>query len=159
LRRHPAVNSSFHGDFIRQHGNVDVGVAVSVDGGLITPIVKGADQKPLWAVAEEIKSLVAKARAGRLAPDEYQGGTFTVSNLGMYGVDEFTAIINPPQAAILSVGGGQPEMFLDAAGIARQRDIMKVTLNSDHRAIDGALAAQFLATLKSALENPVWLMV
>ncbi len=158
LRRHPAVNSSFHGEFIRQHGNVDVGVAVSLDGGLITPIVKHADQKSLWNISEEVKALVAKARAGKLAPDEYQGGTFTVSNLGMYGVDEFTAIINPPQAAILSVGGAQPEIALDAQGIPRQKSVMKITLNADHRAIDGALAAQFLSTLKSALENPAWLL-
>jgi pyruvate dehydrogenase E2 component (dihydrolipoamide acetyltransferase) len=138
---------------------VDVGVAVSLDGGLITPIVKAADQKPLWTIAEETKALVAKAKAGKLAPDEYQGGTFTVSNLGMYGVDEFTAIINPPQAAILSVGGSQPELTLEAGGAPRVKQVMKVTLNSDHRAVDGALAAQFLGTLKTALENPVWLML
>ncbi len=159
LRRHPGVNSSFYGDFIRQHGNIDMGVAVSLDGGLITPIVKSADQKPLWVLSQEIKALVAKARAGKLAPEEYQGGTFTISNLGMYGVDDFTAIINPPQAAILAVGGIQPEVYLDDGGALRQRQILKVTLTADHRAIDGALAAQFLGTLKSALENPTWLLL
>ena len=159
LRRHPAVNSSWMGDSVRLHGNIDIGVAVSLDGGVITPIIKNADQKPLWEISEEIKALAAKARIGKLAPEEYLGGTFTVSNLGMYGVDEFTAIISPPQAAILSVGGSQSEVFLNVYGIPEQRQVMKITLNSDHRLIDGALAAQFLGTLKSALENPIWLMI
>ena len=159
LRRHPAVNSSFYGDFIRQHGNIDIGIAVALEGGLITPIVKDADQKSYWAISQEIKSLVAKAKAGKLAPEEYMGGTFTISNLGMYGVDQFTAIINPPQAAILAVGGIQSEVYLDATGTPRQRDIMKVTISADHRVVDGAQAAQFLSTLKSAMEHPVWLML
>ncbi|MBW8887964.1 MAG: pyruvate dehydrogenase complex dihydrolipoamide acetyltransferase [Fibrobacteres bacterium] len=158
LREFPQVNSSYMGDFIRQNANIDICVAVSIDGGLITPIVRDADQKGLGLISTEIKGLVAKAKAGKLAPDEYQGGTFTVSNLGMYGVDEFTAIINPPQAAILAVGGIQPEVYLDN-GVAKQRDVMKMTLSSDHRIIDGALAAQFLSGLKSLLENPVWLML
>ncbi|HAO98422.1 MAG TPA: pyruvate dehydrogenase complex dihydrolipoamide acetyltransferase [Fibrobacteres bacterium] len=159
LRRHPAVNSAFHGDFIRQHSNIDIGIAVALEGGLITPIVKDADQKSFWAISQEIKALVAKAKAGKLAPEEYMGGTFTISNLGMFGVDEFTAIINPPQAAILAVGGIQPEVYLDATGTPKQRDIMKVTISADHRVVDGAQAAQFLSTLKSALEHPVWLML
>ncbi len=159
LRRHPAVNSSFYGDFIRQNGNIDVCVAVSLDGGLITPIVKDADRKSLMAISQEIKALVAKAKSGKLAPEEYVGGTFTVSNLGMYGVDQFTAIINPPQAAILAVGGIQSEVYLDATGTPRQRDVMKVTISADHRVVDGAQAAQFLSTLKSAMEHPVWLML
>jgi pyruvate dehydrogenase E2 component (dihydrolipoamide acetyltransferase) len=158
LREFPQVNSAFMGDFIRQNANIDICVAVSIDGGLITPIVRDADQKGLGLISTEIKALVAKAKAGKLAPDEYQGGTFTVSNLGMYGVDEFTAIINPPQAAILAVGGIQSEVYLDN-GAAKQRDVMKMTLSSDHRVIDGALAAQFLSGLKSLLENPVWLML
>jgi len=158
LREFPQVNSSYMGDFIRQNANIDICVAVSIDGGLITPIVRDADQKGLGLISTEIKGLVAKAKAGKLAPDEYQGGTFTVSNLGMYGVDEFTAIINPPQAAILAVGGIQPEVYLEN-GAAKQRDVMKMTLSSDHRIIDGALAAQFLSGLKSLLENPVWLML
>jgi len=159
LRRHPAVNSSFYGDFIRQNGNIDLCVAVSLDGGLITPIVKDADQKSLMAISQEIKSLVAKAKAGKLAPEEYVGGTFTVSNLGMYGVDQFTAIINPPQAAILAVGGIQQEVYLDATGAPKSRDVMKVTISADHRVIDGAQAAQFLSTFKSVMEHPVWLML
>jgi pyruvate dehydrogenase E2 component (dihydrolipoamide acetyltransferase) len=159
LRRHPVVNSALYGDFIRQHGNIDIAIAVSVEGGLITPIVKDADQKSLQVISQEIKALVAKARAGKLEPQEYQGGTFTLSNLGMYGVDEFTAIINPPQAAILAVGGIRPEVYLDAMGVARQRDVMKITISADHRVVDGAQAAQFLSTLKSVLEHPVWLML
>ena len=116
------------------------------------------DQKGLGQISSEIKALVAKAKAGKLAPAEYQGGTFTISNLGMYGVDEFTAIINPPQAAILAVGGIQKEVYLDN-GVAKEQDVMKLTMTSDHRVIDGALAAQFLSALKSLLENPVWLML
>lgn len=158
LREFPVVNSSYHGDFIRQNSNIDICVAVSIEGGLITPIVRDADQKGLGLISTEIKALVAKAKAGKLAPDEYQGGTFTISNLGMYGVDEFTAIINPPQTAILAVGGISQELYLDN-GVAKQRDVMKLTMTSDHRVIDGALAAQFLSALKSLLENPVWLML
>ena len=158
LRQLPTVNSSFHGDFIRQNANIDICVAVSIDGGLITPIVRNVDQKGLGLISKEIKELVAKAKAGKLAPEEYQGGTFTISNLGMYGVDEFTAIINPPQAAILAVGGIQSELYKDGEAI-KERNVMKVTLSSDHRVIDGALAAQFLSALKSILENPVSLML
>ncbi len=158
LREFPTVNSAYYGDFIRQNGNIDICVAVSIEGGLITPIVRDADQKGLGQISSEIKSLVAKAKAGKLAPEEYQGGTFTISNLGMYGVDEFTAIINPPQAAILAVGGISQEVYLDG-GVAKQKDVMKLTMTSDHRVVDGALAAQFLSALKSLLENPVWLML
>jgi len=158
LRQHPMVNASFMGDFIRQNANIDICVAVSIEGGLITPIVRDADQKGLGQLSTEVKQLVAKAKAGKLAPEEFQGGTFTISNLGMYGVDEFTAIINPPQSAILAVGGIQNEIYLDGDEV-KSRDTMKVTLTSDHRVIDGALAAQFLSGLKSLLENPVWLML
>jgi pyruvate dehydrogenase E2 component (dihydrolipoamide acetyltransferase) len=158
LREFPQVNSSFHGDFIRQNANIDVCIAVSIEGGLITPIVRDADLKGLGTISSEIKQLVAKAKAGKLAPAEYQGGTFTISNLGMYGVDEFTAIINPPQSGILAVGGIQQEVYLQD-GVAKQRDVMKMTMTSDHRVVDGALSAQFLSALKSLLENPTWLML
>ncbi|MDB5105788.1 MAG: pyruvate dehydrogenase complex dihydrolipoamide acetyltransferase [Fibrobacteres bacterium] len=158
LREFPAVNSSYHGDFIRQNANIDICIAVSIEGGLITPIVRDVDQKGLGLISSEIKQLVAKAKAGKLAPEEYQGGTFTISNLGMYGVDEFTAIINPPQSGILAVGGIQQEVYLDN-GVAKQKDVMKLTMTSDHRVVDGALSAQFLSALKSLLENPVWLML
>jgi pyruvate dehydrogenase E2 component (dihydrolipoamide acetyltransferase) len=158
LRQYPVVNSALHGDFIRQHSNIDICVAVAIPDGLITPIVRNADQKGLGAISKEIKSLVGKAKSGKLAPEEFQGGTFTISNLGMFGVDEFTAIINPPQAAILAVGGGQSEVYLEG-GVAKERQVLKLTLSSDHRVIDGAQAAQFLSGLKSLLENPVWLML
>ncbi|MDQ3000481.1 MAG: pyruvate dehydrogenase complex dihydrolipoamide acetyltransferase [Fibrobacterota bacterium] len=158
LREFPQVNSSFHGDFIRQNANIDICIAVSIEGGLITPIVRDADVKGLGTLSAEIKQLVSKAKSGKLAPAEYQGGTFTISNLGMYGVEEFTAIINPPQSGILAVGGIQQEVYLQD-GVAKQRDVMKVTMTSDHRVVDGALSAQFLSALKSLLENPTWLML
>jgi pyruvate dehydrogenase E2 component (dihydrolipoamide acetyltransferase) len=159
LRQYPTVNSSLHGEFIREHANIDICVAVAIPDGLITPIVKNADQKGLGAISQEVKALVGKAKAGKLAPEEFQGGTFTISNLGMFGVDEFTAIINPPQAAILAVGGTSSELYLDKDGTPKERQVMKVTLSADHRVIDGAQGAQFLGGLKSLLENPVWLML
>lgn len=158
LRQYPVINSSFHGDFIRENANIDICVAVAIPDGLITPIVKNADQKSLGAISQEVKALVGKAKAGKLAPEEFQGGTFTISNLGMFGVDEFTAIINPPQAAILAVGGTSTELYLKD-GVPAERQVMKVTISADHRVIDGAQAAQFLGGLKSLLENPVWLML
>jgi pyruvate dehydrogenase E2 component (dihydrolipoamide acetyltransferase) len=159
LRQYPTVNSSLHGEFIREHANIDICVAVAIPDGLITPIVRNADQKGLGAISQEVKALVGKAKAGKLAPEEFQGGTFTISNLGMFGVDEFTAIINPPQAAILAVGGTSSELYLDKDGTPKERQVMKVTLSADHRVIDGAQGAQFLGGLKSLLENPVWLML
>ena len=159
LRQYPAVNSSFHGEFIRENANIDICVAVAIPDGLITPIVKNADQKGIGAISQEIKSLVGKAKTGKLAPEEFQGGTFTISNLGMFGVDEFTAIINPPQAAILAVGGTSAELYLDKEGTPKERQVMKLTISADHRVVDGAMAAQFLSGLKSLLENPVLLML
>lgn len=159
LRQYPAVNSSFHGDFIRENANIDICVAVAIPDGLITPIVKNADQKGLGAISQEVKALVGKAKAGKLAPEEFQGGTFTISNLGMFGVDEFTAIINPPQAAILAVGGTSTELYLDETGTPKERTVMKITVSADHRVVDGAMAAQFLGGLKDLLQNPVWLML
>jgi pyruvate dehydrogenase E2 component (dihydrolipoamide acetyltransferase) len=159
LRQSPVINSSFHGDFIRENANIDICVAVAIPDGLITPIVKDADRKGLGAISQEVKALVGKAKAGKLAPEEFQGGTFTISNLGMFGVDTFTAIINPPQAAILAVGGTSPELYLDKDGVPKERQVMKVTLSADHRVIDGAQGAQVVGGLKSLLENPVWLML
>jgi pyruvate dehydrogenase E2 component (dihydrolipoamide acetyltransferase) len=158
LRQFPTVNSSYHGDFVRQNANIDVCVAVSIEGGLITPIVRNVDQKGLGQISQEVKALVAKAKAGKLAPEEYQGGTFTISNMGMYGVDEFTSIINPPQSAILAVAGIHDELYKDGDAI-KSRQVMKMTLSADHRVIDGAMAAHFVSGLKSLLENPVWLML
>jgi pyruvate dehydrogenase E2 component (dihydrolipoamide acetyltransferase) len=159
LRQYPVINSSFHGEFIRENANIDICVAVAIPDGLITPIVRNADQKGLGAISQEIKALVGKAKSGKLAPEEFQGGTFTISNLGMFGVDTFTAIINPPQAAILAVGGTSTELYLDENGAPKERQVMKVTLSADHRVIDGAQGAQFVGGLKSLLENPVWLML
>ncbi len=158
LRRFPQVNSTFHGEYIRQHADIDICIAVSIEGGLITPIVRNVDQKGLGIISQEIKALAGKAKQGRLAPDEYQGGTFTVSNLGMYGVDEFTSIINPPQAAILAVSSIQSELYKEGDDI-KERSFMKVTLSADHRVVDGALGAQFVAGLKEILENPACLML
>ncbi len=160
LRRFPVVNSAFYGDFIRKNSNIDISIAVSTpDGGLITPIVYTADQKPLGIISAEIKSLVKKAAAGTLAPEEYQGGTFTISNMGMFGVSSFTSVINPPQSAILAVAGVEEELYRKADGEIGSRNVMTVNLTSDHRVINGSLAAQFLNGLKEILENPVSMML
>jgi pyruvate dehydrogenase E2 component (dihydrolipoamide acetyltransferase) len=153
LKSCPQINATFHGDRLRLHEVVDIAVAVAVEGGLITPVVRNADRKDVRAIGTEIKDLAERARLGKLAPEEYQGGTFTISNLGMYGVTEFTAIINPPQCAILAVGAIDCEVYLEA-GVVRERRIVKVTLGADHRAIDGAMSARFLADLRAILENP-----
>jgi pyruvate dehydrogenase E2 component (dihydrolipoamide acetyltransferase) len=158
LREHPGINASFTGEAIRIFEDIDISIAVAIDDGLITPVLRNADQKGLIAAATEIRALADKAQRGQLLVNEYQGGTFTVSNLGMFGVESFTAILNPPQAAILAVGGISREVWLDA-GVPRERGVMRLTLTSDHRVIDGAQAARFLATLKALLENPFSLVV
>ncbi|MFM8555833.1 MAG: dihydrolipoamide acetyltransferase family protein, partial [Betaproteobacteria bacterium] len=158
LQRHREINASFTGDAIRIFDDIDISIAVAINDGLITPVVRNADQKALTDTAAEIRMLANKAQLGQLSVQEYQGGTFTVSNLGMFGVESFTAILNPPQAAILAVGGISREVFLDL-GAPRERGVMRLTLTSDHRVIDGAQAARFLATLKSLLENPSSLLV
>ncbi|WP_237173219.1 pyruvate dehydrogenase complex dihydrolipoamide acetyltransferase [Paracandidimonas lactea] len=154
LRDLPGMNVSWTESALRQYQDIDISVAVSTPGGLITPVVKGVDTKPLSRVSLEIADLAHRAREGKLAPQEYQGGSFTVSNLGMYGVQEFAAIINPPQAAILAVGSFEqrPVVADGTLGIA---SVMTVTLSVDHRAIDGALAAKWLGIFKSIIENPV----
>jgi len=137
LREHPGINASFTGEAIRIFEDIDISIAVAIDDGLITPVLRNADQKGLIAAATEIRALADKAQRGQLLVNEYQGGTFTVSNLGMFGVESFTAILNPPQAAILAVGGISREVWLDA-GVPRERGVMRLTLTSDHRVIDGA---------------------
>ncbi len=159
LRRHPVVNSSWHGDFIRQNGNIDISVAVSIPGGLITPIVKDADRKPLGIISAEVKSLVAKAKSGTLALEEFQGGTFTISNMGMFGVSQFTSIINPPQSAILAIAGVEEVLYRKENGEIGSKNQMTVTLTSDHRVINGADAAAFVNGLKEILENPACMML
>jgi pyruvate dehydrogenase E2 component (dihydrolipoamide acetyltransferase) len=158
LTRFPTVNASWTGETIQTHADVHVGVAVSIPDGLITPVVKNADRKHVVEIAHEIKDLAARARDRKLKPEEFTGSTFTISNLGMFDVTEFTAIINPPESCILAVGGvrKQPVVKDDQLAVGHR---MKVTLSSDHRVVDGALAAQFLAEVRRLLESPVSLLV
>ncbi|WP_311270434.1 dihydrolipoamide acetyltransferase family protein [Sphingobium sp. WCS2017Hpa-17] len=153
LARHPDVNVQVHGDEIHRFGGADIAVAVATDKGLITPIVKGADTLSVAAISREVKALAEKARTGKLQPDEFQGGSFSISNLGMFGIDQFDAIINPPQGAILAVGAGtrQPIEIGNALGFAT---IVEMSLSCDHRAIDGAVGAAFMRTLKELIEDP-----
>jgi len=153
LHKHPYVNSSWRGNAIRLFKQADIAVAVAIEDGLITPIVRNAGGKGLGAIAVETKALAEKARNKKLAPNEYTGGTFSISNLGMMGVDSFTAIINPPEAAILAVGAIRDEPVVRDGAVVPGK-MMKITLSSDHRIVDGALAAQFLGTVKSILEQP-----
>lgn len=159
LRHHPAVNASWGDDAITQHGDVHVGVAVATPDGLITPVIRNADQKSVADIATEVRALADKAKNRRLKPDEYQGSTFTISNLGAWGIEEFTAIINPPNAAILAIGAAEPRPVVDANRQIIVRDRMKVTLSCDHRIVDGALGADFLKTLRQYVEQPLRLVV
>lgn len=158
LRLHPAVNSAWMDDHIRINKDINIGVAVAVEDGLLVPVVRYADIKTLSQINTEVKTLAGKAKTRKLQPDEMQGNTFTISNLGMFGIEEFTAIINPPDAAILAVGGiiEKPVVKNGEITVGSQ---MKVTLSCDHRVIDGATAAQFLNTFKGILEDPIRLMV
>jgi len=158
LREHPNVNTSFVDGELYQQDSIDINIAISLDGGLIAPFVPAADQKSLGTIARMTKDLGARARNGGLTPEEYQGGTFTISNLGMFDVDEFIAVINPPQAAILAVGSVQQVPVVRDGEIA-VGSVMKLTLSADHRALDGAEVAQFLGTVKKYLQNPVLLSV
>jgi pyruvate dehydrogenase E2 component (dihydrolipoamide acetyltransferase) len=154
LRANPALNVSFAGDKLLVHRRVNVGIAVAVDGGLLVPVVRDADQKSLTQVTREARELIGRARDGKLAGDDVGGGTFTVSNLGMFGIEQFTAVINPPEAAILAVGAALPEPVATDDGVAVHRR-MRLTLSIDHRALDGATGAAFLAQLKDVLEQPL----
>ena len=153
LIRHPDVNIQVHGDEIHRFGSADIAVAVATDKGLITPIVKQAETLSVSAISRTVKALADKARAGGLQPEEFQGGSFSISNLGMFGIDQFDAIINPPQGAILAVGAGvrQPIEIGNALAFAT---IVELSLSCDHRAIDGAVGAEFMRTLKGLLEEP-----
>lgn len=155
LRRHPEVNSSWQGDHIAQYGDVHVGMAVALPTGLVTPVIRNADTLSVTDIAAQARSLSSKARQGSLQPSDYQGGTFTISNLGMAGIENFTAIINPPQAAILAVGASIPTPVVTDEGELGVETRMKVTLSCDHRVIDGAVGAAFLATLKECFEDPL----
>lgn len=154
LKKVPEANVQFGGDVVRKYSRADISVAVAIEGGLITPIVRGAEHKGLRAISEEVKELAKKARDGKLMPEEYQGGTFSVSNLGMMGIKSFQAVINAPQAAILAVGAGEKRAVIDKDGVVKAATVMSVNLACDHRAIDGAVGAEFLAAFKNFLEFP-----
>jgi len=158
LMQNPQVNASFQDKIVRYYEQADIGVAVAIDEGLITPIVRAADQKSLSEIASEVRDLAERARNRKLKPEEYLGATFSVSNLGMFGVDEFTAIINPPEAAILAVGAMTPKPVVRNNEIVI-RQMMRVTMSCDHRVVDGATGAKFLQTFKKILENPLFLVV
>ena len=158
LRKVPDCNASFAGDKILRWRDVDVAVAVAIEGGLVTPVVRKADQKTLSVISAEMKDLAARARAGKLKPEEFQGGGFTISNLGMYGIREFAAIINPPQACILAVGAAERRPVVEGEAIVA-RTLMTVTLSTDHRVVDGALGAEFLRAFKALIEDPMGLLV
>lgn len=158
LKQHPAVNSSWLGDKIRINHHVNIGVAVAVEDGLLVPVVRFADTKSLTQISAEVKTFAQKAKDKKLQPSDWEGSTFTISNLGMFGVDEFTAIINPPDACILAVGGISQEPVVKDGQIV-VGNIMKVTLSADHRVVDGATAAAFLQTLKGLLEEPLRMLL
>ena len=158
LRQHPVVNSSWLGDKIRANHVINIGVAVAVDEGLLVPVIRNADQKGLAQIATEVKELAGKAKTKKLQPAEWEGSTFTISNLGMFGIDEFTAIINPPDACILAVGGIKQTAIVKDGQLA-VGNLMKVTLSCDHRVVDGATGAAFLQTLKGLLEDPMRMLI
>ena len=158
LRKHPMVNASFLTDKIRVNNHVHIGVAVAVDEGLLVPVIKFADNKSLSHISTEVKMLANKAKNKQLQPSEWEGNTFTISNLGMFGIDEFTAIINPDDSCILAVGGIKNTPIIKNGEIV-PGNIMKVTLSCDHRIVDGALGASFLQTLKELIEDPIKILV
>jgi pyruvate dehydrogenase E2 component (dihydrolipoamide acetyltransferase) len=158
LRRLPKVNASWTDDATILYDDVDISVAVSIPDGLITPIIRKADQKGLVAISSEMKDLAARAKAGKLKPEEFQGGGFSISNMGMYGVRDFAAIINPPQAGILAVSAGEQRPVVKDGALAIAT-VMTCTLSVDHRIVDGALAAEWIAEFKRIVENPLSLML
>ncbi len=153
LKKVPTANASWTDAEILQYNNVDISVAVAIDGGLITPIVKNADQKSVVTISGEMKDLAARAKTGKLAPEEFQGGGFSISNLGMFGIKNFAAIVNPPQGCILAVGAGEDRAVV-RHGKLEIRNMVDLTLSVDHRVVDGAVGAQFLSALKHYLESP-----
>jgi pyruvate dehydrogenase E2 component (dihydrolipoamide acetyltransferase) len=157
LSQHPEVNAHWLGDRIRHHSRVDLGMAVAVEDGLITPIIADADRKRISEIARESRELATRARERKLAPEEYTGATCTVSNLGMFGIDEFTAIINPPEVAIFAIGAvSDVPVVVDGALAIRTR--VRITMSCDHRAVDGATGARFMQTLRRLIENPLMLV-
>jgi pyruvate dehydrogenase E2 component (dihydrolipoamide acetyltransferase) len=158
LIQNPQVNASFQDKTVRFYEHADIGVAVATENGLITPVVRAAELKSLIEIATEVRELAGRARSRKLKPDEYLGATFSISNLGMFGIDEFTAVINPPEAAILAVGAMTPKPVV-RDGEIEIRQMMRVTMSCDHRVVDGAVGAQFLQTFKQILENPLYLFL
>lgn len=158
LIQHPQVNASFQDKSVRYYEHADIGVAVAIEEGLITPVVRSADRKSVIQIAAEVRELAGRARARKLRPEEYTGASFSVSNLGMFGIDEFTAIINPPEAAILAVGAMTPKPVVRDGNVV-VRQMMRVTMSCDHRVIDGATGARFLQSLRQMLENPLSMVV
>jgi pyruvate dehydrogenase E2 component (dihydrolipoamide acetyltransferase) len=158
LMENPDVNASFQDKVVRYYERADIGVAVATDNGLITPVIRAAETKSISEINSEIRELAGRARARKLTPEEYTGATFSVSNLGMYGVDEFTAVINPPEGAILAIGAMAPKPVVRDNEI-RIAETLRVTMSCDHRVIDGAVGAQFLQSFKKVMENPLYLVV
>lgn len=158
LKKHPTVNASWHDTYIDIHPEVNIGVAVAIDDGLIVPVVKNADQKSLRYLNQEVRDLATRAKSKKLGLDEMQGNTFTISNLGMFGIDEFTAIINPPDACILAVGSIIQKPIVKDGELAIG-NMMKITLSSDHRIVDGAVGALFINSIRQNLENPLMMLV
>jgi pyruvate dehydrogenase E2 component (dihydrolipoamide acetyltransferase) len=157
LRRHPEVNASWGDSVIVRHNRVHMGVAVAVEDGLITPVIRDADSKRVRDIAVEVKELAGRAREKKLKPEEYTGATFSISNLGMFGITEFTAIINPPEAGILAIGVVEEKPVVEnGAVVVRPR--MRLTMSCDHRVVDGAMGARFLQTLKALLEEPLMMI-
>lgn len=159
LKDNPQANATFHETYVRQYSDVDIAVAVAIEGGLVTPLVRQAQNKSLSQISKEMKDLASRARAGKLKPEEFQGGGFSLSNLGMYGIKNFNAIINPPQASILAVGASVKQPIIGEDGQIKVATIMNCTLSVDHRVIDGALGAELLQSIKKYIENPVAMLV
>jgi pyruvate dehydrogenase E2 component (dihydrolipoamide acetyltransferase) len=159
LRTFPKLNSWWTADGIELHQQVDLAMAVALEDGLITPVIRNAAERTLSAISTEARELAARARSGKLRPDEYQGGTFTVSNMGMYGVESFTAIVNPPSVSIVAVSAVARRPDFDATGDVVPRSVLKLTVGSDHRVVNGAENARYLAEVKRLLEHPLLLTV
>jgi pyruvate dehydrogenase E2 component (dihydrolipoamide acetyltransferase) len=158
LKKVPDANASFGGDKIYKYKTADISVAVAIPDGLITPIIRSAEQKGLSTISAEMKDLAGRAKDGKLKPEEFQGGSFSVSNLGMFGVREFAAVINPPQGCILAVGAGELRPVIKDGAVA-SATVMSCTLSVDHRAVDGALGAQFLQAFKALIEEPLAMLL
>ena len=159
LKKHPKVNASWFGDFIRYYTYVNIGVAVAVEDGLVVPVIQNADQKGFSEIAKEVREYAGQAHEKTLALEKMEGSTFTISNLGMFGIEDFTAIINPPDACIMAVGSIKKEAIVGENDELKVASMMRVTLSCDHRVVDGALGAQFLQTFKSLLEDPIRILI